>query len=86
MKRKRYMALSEERTILAEERNVYSHIRTICAILGVIIILAKLFDLISWWPILLISGLFISVVLGEDVHKLFKLKKLEKKLREETQV
>lgn len=85
-RKRRLIEMAEERTILAEERNVYSNIRTCLAFIGIVILLAKLFDLISWWPILIITVFLTLIILGEDVHKLIKLKKIEKELRKNTQI
>jgi len=85
-KKKPLIMLARERTVLAKERTTYANIRTVLAGAGVLILLAKLFDIISWWPILGVAGLFTGVIITEDIIKLVKLKRKENALMKKTKI
>ena len=78
--------LARERTILAEERTAYANIRTCLAVIGILIILGKFFDIVSWWPILTISGALMGLIIAEDIHKLVKIKRVEKRIMKKTKI
>ena len=85
-KKKPLIMLARERTVLAEERTAYANIRTCLAVIGILIILAKFFDIISWWPILLISGVLMGFIIIEDIYKIIQIKKKEKKIMKKTKI
>ena len=78
--------LARERTVLARERTVYGNIRTCLAVIGILIILGKFFNIVSWWTILAISGALMGLIIGEDVLKLITIKKAEKRIMKKTKI
>ncbi len=70
--------LAEERTMLAEERTFLSSIRTIATLMGLFIVVIKLFISIDLWVnVALISLLLIGLVaIIEEIH-LYRKKKKE---------
>ena len=85
-RKKRLVDLAKERTVLAEERTILSNIRTWLAISGVVIIVGKVFNIVSWWPLLGTLGVLVGVVLVDDMYKLIKIKRKEKELIRETKI
>ena len=85
-KKKPLIMLARERTVLAEERTAYANIRTCLAAMGVVILFAKFFDILSWWPLLAGSGVLMGLIIAEDIHKLIRIKKLEKMIMKKTKI
>ena len=85
-KKKPLIMLARERTVLAEERTLYGNIRTCLAVVGILIILGKFFDILNWWPILGISGALMGFIIVEDIFKLIKIKKKEKMIMKKTRI
>ena len=85
-KKKPLIMLARERTVLAEERTLYGNIRTCLAFVGILIILAKFFDVISWWPLLAIGGGLMGIIIVEDIHKLIIIKRKEKMIMKKTKI
>ena len=84
MPKKRLLTLAEERTLLAEERTLTANIRTWLAVIGLLIIIFKFVLSISWWPVVVVFSILILIILVEDMYRLIKLRKLEKKIRKKT--
>tara|TARA_Y100000310_G_scaffold343203_1_gene449777 strand:+ start:1748 stop:2014 length:267 start_codon:yes stop_codon:yes gene_type:complete len=85
-KKKPLIMLARERTVLAEERTAYANIRTCLAAMGVVIIFVKFFNITSWWPLLVGSGVLTGLIIAEDIRKLIRIKRLEKRIMKRTKI
>ena len=85
-KKKRLVQLAQERTVLAEERTILSNIRTWFAAIGILLIVGKIYGILSWWPIFVALIVIVSIILVEEIYKFIKIRKKEKELRAKTKI
>ena len=69
---------------MAEERTILAKIRTVLAILGVILIIAKTYFEVPFWVLVSVLTIICLVILYSDTVHWYKLKKREKELEKKT--
>ncbi len=73
-----------KRELLAEERTIAGNIRTTLAFIGLLIVILKFALDLPWWSVIVVLIILTSAILIEDIYRLIKAKKAEKKIKKKT--